>query len=266
MEIQWSLVLFTVLTGAGGWMLACVAVDEFAGKTRNTNKIAVVAAAVVACLGGIASVTHLSYPEHIMCALSHPMSGIFVEVALTGLMAVCAIVYFALLVRGASDAGRKAFAVLGAAFGVLLSFMAGESYMMTSQLAWNTPLLPLGYAGTAMPLGVALYLALAAWRKESDLGLYAKLLLVGGVVAALTAALYGAVSGAGADQALLVWGLAVCVGGAAPAALGLLASKKPEQALMCALAAAACCLIGATAYRCVMWLASEVVNNFFGML
>ena len=266
MAIQWSLVLFTVLTGAGGWMLACVAIDEFAGKTRNTNKLAVVVAAVVACLGGIASVTHLSHPENILGALSHPTSGIFVEAALTGLMAVCAVVYFVLLVRGASAAARKAFAVLGAAFGVLLSFMAGESYMMSSQLTWNTPLLPLGYAGTAMPLGVALYLALAAWRKEDGLGLYAKLLCAGGVVAAITAALYGAVSGAGADQALLVWGLAVCVGGVVPAVLGALAAKKPEQAMTLALASAVCCLIGATAYRCTMWLASEVVNNFFGLL
>lgn len=266
MEIQWSLVLFTVLTGAGGWMLACVAIDEFAGKTRATNKLAVVVAAVVACAGGIASVTHLSHPEHIMGALSHPTSGIFVEAALTGLMAVCAIVYFVLLVREASAGARKAFAVLGAVFGVLLSFMAGESYMMSSQLAWNTPLLPLGYAGTAMPLGVALYLALAAWRKEPDTSLFAKLLVAGGVVAALTAAAYGVVSGAVADQALLVWGLAVIVGGAAPAALGALAAKTPEQALSLAAAAAVCCLAGATAYRCTMWLASVTVNNFFGLL
>ena len=29
MEIQWSLVLFTALTGMGGCMFACVAGDEF---------------------------------------------------------------------------------------------------------------------------------------------------------------------------------------------------------------------------------------------
>lgn len=266
MAIQWSLVLFTVLTGAGGWMLACVAIDEFAGKTRTVNKLAVVVAAVVACLGGVASVTHLSHPEHIMGALSHPTSGIFTEAALTGLMAVCAVVYFVLLVRGASAGARKVFAVLGAVFGVLLSFMAGESYMMSSQLAWNTPLLPLGYAGTAMPLGVALYLALAARDEQADTSLYAKLLLVGGALAAVTAAAYGAASGAGADQALLLWGLAVVIGGVAPAALGAAAIKKPEQAFTVACAAAVCALVGATAYRCVMWLASVVVNNFFGML
>lgn len=266
MAIQWSLVLFTVLTGAGGWMLACVAIDEFAGKTRNVNKLAVVVAAVVACVGGIASVTHLSHPEHIMGALSHPTSGIFTEAALTGLVAVCAVVYFVVLVRGTSAGARKAFAVLGAVFGVLLSFMAGESYMMSSQLAWNTPLLPLGYAGTAMPLGVALYLALAARDEQADTSLYAKLLLAGGVVAAVTAAAYGVASGAGADQALLIWGLAVIVGGVAPAALGAAVVKKPEQAFTFACAAAACAFVGATAYRCVMWLASVVVNNFFGML
>ena len=217
MAIQWSLVLFTVLTGAGGWMLACVAIDEFAGRTRGVNKLAVVVAAVVACIGGIASVTHLSHPEHIMGALSHPTSGIFTEAALTGLLAVCAVVYFVLLVRGASAGARKAFAVLGAVFGVALSFMAGES-------------------------------------------------VAGGVVAAVTAAAYGAVSGAGADQPLLLWGLAVVVGGVAPAVLGGVALKKPEQAFALACATALCALVGATAYRCVMWLASAVVNNFFGML
>ena len=266
MAIQWSLVLFTVLTGAGGWMLACVAIDEFAGRTRGVNKLAVVVAAVVACIGGIASVTHLSHPEHIMGALSHPTSGIFTEAALTGLLAVCAVVYFVLLVRGASAGARKAFAVLGAVFGVALSFMAGESYMMSSQLAWNTPLLPLGYLGTVMPLGIALYVALASRDKQTDTSLYVKLLVAGGVVAAVTAAAYGAVSGAGADQPLLLWGLAVVVGGVAPAVLGGVALKKPEQAFALACATALCALVGATAYRCVMWLASAVVNNFFGML
>ena len=266
MAIQWSLVLFTVLTGAGGWMLACVAIDEFAGRTRGVNKLAVVVAAVVACIGGIASVTHLSHPEHIMGALSHPTSGIFTEAALTGLLAVCAVVYFVLLVRGASAGARKAFAVLGAVFGVALSFMAGESYMMSSQLAWNTPLLPLGYLGTVMPLGIALYVALASRDKQADTSLYVKLLVAGGVVAAVTAAAYGAVSGAGADQPMLLWVLPVVVGRDAPAVLGCVALKKPEQAFALACATALCALVGATAYRCVMWLASAVVNNFFGML
>ena len=50
------------------------------------------------------------------------------------------------------------------------------------------------------------------------------------------------------------------------AALGTLAAKTPEQALSLAAAAAVCCLAGATAYRCTMWLASVTVNNFFGLL
>ena len=76
-----------------------------------------------------------------MGALGHPTSGIFVEATLVALAGVCAIVYLILAKRASQSAGaRKAFAVLAAVFGVLLSFMAGESYMMGSQPAWNTVL------------------------------------------------------------------------------------------------------------------------------
>ena len=34
MESQWSLVLFTALTGMGGCMFACVAADEFLGRAK----------------------------------------------------------------------------------------------------------------------------------------------------------------------------------------------------------------------------------------
>ena len=95
MEIQWSLVLFTVLTGGAGWALGCVAVDEFTQKTKNdTNFIAAIVAIALAAVGGIASVTHLSHPENMLAALSHPTSGIFTEALLVGLTAVFALCYF----------------------------------------------------------------------------------------------------------------------------------------------------------------------------
>jgi len=84
MEIQWSLVLFTALTGMGGCMFACVAVDEFLGRAKAAAFPAAVAALVIAVVGGLASVTHLSHPSRIMGALSHPTSGIFTEALLVG--------------------------------------------------------------------------------------------------------------------------------------------------------------------------------------
>lgn len=62
MEIQWSLVLFTALTGMGGCMFACVAADEFLGRAKAAAFPAAVAALVIAVAGGLASVTHLSHP------------------------------------------------------------------------------------------------------------------------------------------------------------------------------------------------------------
>lgn len=266
MEIQWSLVLFTALTGMAGWTLACVAVDEFAGKTRQTNTVACVVAAALAAVGGIASVTHLSHPENMLAALSHPTSGIFTEAVLVGLAILCAAVYVILAVRQGSAGVRKAFAVLAAVFGVALSFMAGASYMMDSQLMWNTFALPLGYCGTAIPVGVALYLVIAAFCKEEDLGLYAKLLVISAVVAAVTAALYGCLSGTAAAEPAVVWGLCVVVGAVVPAVCGAVMVKKPELTLPLAVVALVGAFVGAVAYRCLMWMVSVVVNNFFGML
>ena len=162
MEIQWSLVLFTALTGLAGWLFVCVAVDEFLGRAKKASFPAAVVSIVVAIVGGLASVTHLSHPDRIMGALSHPTSGIFVEAVLIGCLIVCVAVYLVLLKREAGVGARKAVAVVGAVFGVLLSFMAGESYLMSARPNWNTQLLPLGYLLTVAPAGIAAYLTVVA--------------------------------------------------------------------------------------------------------
>lgn len=267
MEIQWSLVLFTVLTGGAGWALGCVAVDEFTQKTKNdTNFIAAIVAIVLAAVGGIASVTHLSHPENMLAALSHPTSGIFTEALLVGLTAVFALVYVILLKRNAAASARKLFVVLAAVFGIVLAFASGASYMMDAQTAWNTPLLPLAYGGTTMPLGVAVYLIVALAKHEEGLGQYFLLLLVGGAVAAITGLFYGVATGVASQEPLMMWGLVVAVGGVVPAVCGWLGRKMPSSALALAGVAAVASFAGCVALRCVMWATSAVVNNFFGML
>lgn len=134
-------------------MFACVAADEFLGRAKAAAFPAAVAALVVAVVGGLASVTHLSHPGRIMGALSHPTSGIFTEALLVGCLCVCVAVYLVLVKRGAGASARKAIAVIGAVFGVLLSFMAGESYLMEARPNWCSQLLPLGYLLTAVPEG-----------------------------------------------------------------------------------------------------------------
>lgn len=143
MTIQWSLVLFTALTGIGGWTFVCVAADEFLSRAKAAAFPAAVVAFALSAVGGLASVTHLSHPDRIMGALGHPTSGIFTEAVLVGCVCVFVAIYLVMLKRGASDGARKAVAVIGAVFGVLISFMAGESYLMSSRPNWDTQLLPL---------------------------------------------------------------------------------------------------------------------------
>mgnify|MGYP002239265037 CR=1 FL=1 len=114
MDIQWSLVLFTAIASCGTWVSVGVAVDELRGLTQRTNLVASVLALVLAVVGGIASVTHLSHPDRIMAVLSHPTAGIFLEALLIGLFIAAVAVYVILLKRDASAGARKAVAVLAA--------------------------------------------------------------------------------------------------------------------------------------------------------
>ena len=102
MDIQWSLVLFTAIASCGTWVSVGVAVDELRGLTQRTNLVASVLALVLAVVGGIASVTHLSHPDRIMAVLSHPTAGIFLEALLIGLFIAAAAVSRFPLQRDAS--------------------------------------------------------------------------------------------------------------------------------------------------------------------
>jgi len=264
MSIQWSLVLFTALTGLAGWMYACIATDEFLCKTKQTAFKAALVALVVAIVGGVASVTHLAHPENMLNVLGHPTAGIFVEALLTGLMCLCGIVYLVLVKREAGAGARKAFAVLAAAIGIILSFAAGYSYMMASIPAWNTILLPFAYMGSAIPAGVAAYLMVAALQKEEADALkpYGMFLLVGGLIAALTILVYMCLAGLGQIGLGIV---AVILGGLAPAACGLMITRKPEKASTYAVVALICAFAGVLCVRCAMWLVFDKAINLFGL-
>ena len=264
MEIQWSLVLFTALTGLAGWLFVCVAVDEFLGRAKKASFQAAV-------------VSILSHPDRIMGALSHPTSGIFVEAVLIGCLIVCVAVYLVLLKRGAGAGARKAVAVVGAVFGVLLSFMAGESYLMSARPNWNTQLLPLGYLLTVAPAGIAAYLTVVAAvagkgageaagkdaAASLELKPYPMALLVAGVLSAVGVLAYTLSAGASDGTAFGLLALAVIAGGVVPCVAGALLPKKPESLLALAAASCVCALVGAIAYRCIMWVVTVPVADLF---
>ena len=168
MDIQWSLVLFTALTGMGGWLFFFICLNVFVRKTDKGAFAGTATALALTVVGGLASVTHLSHPDRMLGALQHPTSGIFTEALLVGLLAIVMIAFLVMLRRGIDGGALKAVAVVGMALGALMSFMAGQSYLMSAIAAWNTELLPLGYLGTAAASGAAAYLVLIAAQKADE--------------------------------------------------------------------------------------------------
>lgn len=269
MEIQWSLVLFTALTGLGGMTFFLICGNTLLGKTGKGEFVGSLASLALLVVGGLASVTHLSHPDRMLNALQHPTSGIFTEAVLVGLLSVCAIVFALMVHREIRGGALKAVSVVGLILGVLMAFMAGQSYIMAALAAWDTELLPLGYLGTAAAEGAAAYLLLISVQtaEERAQGFYAKVLAGAGCFSLVTTVLYGAVSGAfaGETAALYITG-AVLLGGVAPAACGFAGMKKPANMTTWAVVALVCALVGAIAYRCAMWLLGVGFYNFFGML
>lgn len=265
MEIAWSLVVFTALTGCGGWLFVLVAVNEFAGKTTKVDLKAGIVSLALMAIGGIASVTHLAHPDRMLNALQHPTSGIFIEAVLVGISAACVIAYLVCKHREIR-LGGKVFAVAGAVGGVALSFMAGHSYLMDAVVTWNTMLLPIGYLGTAMASGVTLYCALAAALKDEGASCYAAPSAASGIVAAITAAAYASYIAQVPDAMILVAAGGACLGGLAPAVLGCVAATKSSRLLGCEIAAFVCAIVGAVCYRAAMWMAYVPIDNFFGLV
>ena len=249
MTIQWSLVLFTVLSGCGAGLFACTALDEFRGGAASKVRLPACAVAVaLLVVGGIASATHLSHVDRMMAVLAHPTAGIFLEALLLGLLAVCIAVYALLVKREASSGARKALAATGIVLAVAFAFACGVSYMMTSRPVWNTVALPLAYLGTALATGAALYLVMCAALKVDE----------GDVKKA------GVYAAAGGALSLVLTVAVVLCGSAAPAVCGVLVARKSGGALSLGVVALAGALVGSVAVRAVMWLVGTAVANYFG--
>lgn len=269
MEVQWSLVLFTVLSGMGAWLFAWVGIDEFKGLTKRIAFPASMVAFGLIVIGGICSMTHLSHPERAIAALGHPAPGIFLEALLLGILAIAIIVYVILMKRAASASARKVIAVIGIVIAIVFTFACGSSYMMSSRPAWDTIALPLGYVGTAAVSGTALYLLLCvALKEDTDVIKFAGVgTAASGALALILVIAYGLVSGiATGSQALLFWLAVVICGAVIPLVCGYLAKRKPDNAMAYAICALVGGIAGSVAFRALMWLVGVAIMNSFGVV
>lgn len=260
MSIQWALVIFTALTGLAGWTFVFTGLNEFLKKSETSGFIPGLVSLILLAAGGIASACHLSHVERMMGALAHPGSGIFTEAVLVALLGVSIIVYLICVKRGAKG-GIKVCAGLGIVFGILISFLAGYSYIMSNRAAWDTFLLPCCYLATAIPMGAALYGALAC-KDEGSQTFAALMTTIGGGISLVVVLAYTISGGAFAGEGLPWACVAILFSGVATLVCGLAGKKKPSANL--AWIAACCGLVGAVAYRAMMWVIGTGFYNFFG--
>lgn len=271
-DIQWPLVLFTVVAGMGAGVLVAAGAMQLLDKKADA-KVQFVATAVSLALlavGGCFSLLHLAVPGNVMAAVYNigSFSGISLELITLGIIFILAAV-FAILQKRESEGALKVVAVLGVVSALLFMYFSGHGYVLESRPAWNTEMLPLAYLGTALASGVFAYGLVLAFAKgeESDFCAFKKMALVAGVVCAVCCAAY-AVFLVGAVEVLptiAFWGGLVLFGIVGALGVGVFAGMKLEPANAKALMAGGFVvdLIAVFAVRVVMWQTSDCFLDLF---
>ena len=151
MEIQWSLVFFTLLVCMGCGLFGAIAAVGL-GKANFVSKAGVVAALIILVAGGLSSVLHLAHPFKAIYVLTNLNTELGKEMLLMAVTGVLMIIYL-LRIDNASDGARKTICVLAVVFAALTAFQAGLTYILVARPSWNTYLLPLSYLASACAMG-----------------------------------------------------------------------------------------------------------------
>jgi len=279
MNIEWSLVFFTLFAGLAAGTFIIVALSEWSDgaykKVRFPGAVLTLAALVI---GGGSSVLHLGHPERIFGALEKPGSGIFLEALLMGLFGLFVIFYLAALRRGASDLVCKLLATLGAIPAVVLAFSLGVTYMMPSRPAWDIVYIPVIYLVSAVVMGCFCIAALLSGLKDGypelgknkiilgvSLGLQAGFTLLYIFLHLAKAPYYDYSRSASrvliGDLAPLFWIGVILLGILVPIYILRCAEKSKSLAKM--RYGLMCVLIGGIAFRALMFSLGSAVRNFF---
>jgi anaerobic dimethyl sulfoxide reductase subunit C (anchor subunit) len=261
MGIEWALVLFTLLTGVSGWTFFFTGLNDLLKKNDTSGFVPALTAIILLALGGVASVFHLSHPERIVGVFSNPGTGIFNEFVIVLLFGLALLAYL-ICAKRKVVVGTKVMAVIGMILAVVIALTPGFSYIFESRLAWNTYLLPFGFAGTTLPIGAALYWLFAV-KDQAASRFMAVCILVSGAVALVLGIAYCVVAGGfGGDG--LVYSAVIIIGTAATSLCGLVAMRK--LTVIPAVVALTTAFVAAICLRMLMWALGAAEIDFFGIL
>lgn len=306
MEAEWPLILFTFFLCLSGGILAAQGLLTVLGKGKKMQLVSLVAALVTLVVGGICVFMHLQHWERIFNAFTallagngYGVSGITLELWGCVVEAIVIVLFFLFMRRAEDGVAPKWCGVLAIIAGVALPIVTGDSYLMPSLPAWNTPLLLVYYfTNTVLMGGLASLIIAAAVKDDSAYEFLAKVALVGAVLELITIIVYafvingsagtysadisyyfdptlpdiamvdrtgtmtGLIAGANAP---MYWLGAVIVGAVIPGIVAFLAMKAKDAQKILAYAACGlvCAVIGGIIWRVLLyWVALSIFSLY----
>lgn len=273
-DIQWPLVLFTLVAGVGGGLLVPMGIYQLRHAVNAKAQFpASVVSLVCLVLGGCFSLLHLASPQNVMAAVFNifSFSGISIELILLGICFIIALVWIVAQKKELPATVFTVLAIVGIVFGVLLLFFCGHGYVMVSRPAWDTDLLPFAYLGTALMAGVFAYGVILGPFEPTDeqIKMFKLIALGAAILCALSCICYGiAVLGyAQAATPVVFWGGVVLCGIVLAIMVGGYVYRKADAALLMKLSIVGLVIavIAVLAVRVVMWDTSEGYLELFSL-
>ena len=270
-KIQWPLVLFSMLAGCGGCCFAFAGVAGALGESTTVTLWATGISLVLVVVGAVCSMMHLATPRHAFAAVTHLLSfsGISVELIMLGVVSALMVAYGAACLWFDNELVRLVLGMAGALAGVVLAFVTGHGYLISSKPTWNTKKLPLAYTGTALVAGGFLYAVVSVatggvWAME----LPVKLLLAAcAVFSAVTVAAYLGHLGmqtAKKNPSLFWVGIVVCGLVVPLACAAILLAPLPSMAFVAVAAVGfVAAMAGGLSLRMLMWIVGAGFLFFF---
>ena len=270
-KIQWPLVLFSMLAGCGGCCFAFAGVAGALGESTTVTLWATGISLVLVVVGAVCSMMHLATPRHAFAAVTHLLSfsGISVELIMLGVVSALMVAYGAACLWFDNELVRLVLGMAGALAGVVLAFVTGHGYLISSKPTWNTKKLPLAYTGTALVAGGFLYAVVSVatggvWAMELPVKL---LLAVCAVFSAVTVAAYLGHLGmqtAKRNPTLFWVGIVVCGLVVPLACAAILLAPLPSMAFVAVAAVGfVAAMAGGLSLRMLMWIVGAGFLFFF---
>lgn len=270
-KIQWPLVLFSMLAGCGGCCFAFAGVAGALGESTTVTLWATGISLVLVVVGAVCSMMHLATPRHAFAAVTHLLSfsGISVELIMLGVVSALMVAYGAACLWFDNELVRLVLGMAGALAGVVLAFVTGHGYLISSKPTWNTKKLPLAYTGTALVAGGFLYAVVSVatggvWAMELPVKL---LLAVCAVFSAVTVAAYMGHLGmqTAKKNPTLFWvGIVVCGLVVPLACAAILLAPLPSMAFVAVAAVGfVAAMAGGLSLRMLMWIVGAGFLFFF---